>query len=1260
MRLRIWLFVTLPLATLLVPGSLSAQVDTNPPLPNVLLLVDTSGSMEYMAGASGPAGTSRLPMCTAGNPTGTNEQNRWTSLVSVLTGEMQNFSCYPQTRSLGPFKDEYKLGSVEPYDKNYYLPFNRIISGDCTIGPNTASWPPATTAGVFDFPNNVVKYHRYDDATLPCLSGFSQSDDGLLDAFRGQARFGLMTFDPQPTADTGLSGPAGADYATGVNGMWSYYPAWQSGAQTQVAKGRPEACTTDEVLEVGARNPAAPPWEGRLIPFGDSNASDAQLTAQNEKIQKALLMMRPYGATPIAGMLQDASYFLQTDPSADPLDPTNAQKHFGPKDDPFVTGGCRKNFIILLTDGLPNLDLRPGCGNNPPAPDGTCPYRKASDIAYALANNADPNKAIKTFVIGFAVSTADNGGPVPVDCSAITPAGSPTFDPQNKCATPANENLRACCELGRIAYFGGTGNPRFADDKDKLRQAVNDVLSSIASTSTSRTMPVFSTVAASNSVSGTNAPAVAYTFYSSFFVSRGSLWQGVLERQRSTCVKDVNTQSYEAVLQSIDPSKGDSFSTNVNSGSGTPRQFYSLEPAAAVGVLGTAPLPARTLRTTTSADGLGALGGNQVSGNTSTFIATISPASLGVTTPTGSTCSTTSSQGVISASECRNRVLGYDLGVPVPLPSGVTYTRQGNVFGGVYHSTPTIVTKPSDFLRDESYQAFQLAQKDRAPVLYTATLDGQLHAFKVSAGSTSDTTKVDNQQNNELWSFLPPGVLPRLRSMYPGVQQNLLDGAPIVSDVVLQRTSSDAQGTSVAWRTILTAGFGVSMSGYYALDITNPVPVTGDATKGPLFKWQLATDELGNQVFGPRGTPTITTLFFVPPGQSEAREIAVALLPGGTGAALSTTCARANATPANVDPTWTTRQQVPCYQTNDPSRSLTVVRLDTGEVLRTFRRSVVGLAPNLAARTTLANFDSPVSGVPVAYPAGVGAIANRAYVGDQDGTLWRLDLRAKNPAQWSVNLFFDMYSGFGALDGQPIATQPVLSLTPLGDVVVLASTGDQEQFAATAGLRNLAWSVRDTSSVSANALVSKANWHLGRGGSESIANLPTNASVDWNTGERVTGPLSLFNGIVYFSTFRPASSSAQACSAGQSTLWGVDYLQSTSGTSDAAPKGRLLIDAEANPNNPPPAKVQGNGEIIFGVGITRTPACYDTQTYSDPYLGFNQSSILTNMNPGDFKLIVQTGSGGSSTAGGQTNAKTFALPAPPPTVRIDSWAAVVE
>jgi hypothetical protein len=70
--------------------------------------------------------------------------------------------------------------------------------------------------------------------------------------------------------------------------------------------------------------------------------------------------------------------------------------------------------------------------------------------------------------------------------------------------------------------------------------------------------------------------------------------------------------------------------------------------------------------------------------------------------------------------------------------------------GSIYHSTPFVTGTPKEYLRDESYANFAVAQSKRPLMLYTATTDGQLHAFKVSANDSNDLLKVDSLKNNEL------------------------------------------------------------------------------------------------------------------------------------------------------------------------------------------------------------------------------------------------------------------------------------------------------------------------------------------------------------------------------------------------------------------------------------------------------------------------------------------------------------------------------
>jgi type IV pilus assembly protein PilY1 len=1206
------------LAAIATPRAASAQADVNPPLPNVLLLVDTSGSMEYESSSN------RFPTC---DPDGTqaSEKSRWIELVEVLSGSIQDYRCAALDRSSAAFRDEYQISSVDPYDWGYKNPYHRPLSGTCTPGPgNLPSNPYAWSE---------IAFHHHADRSRPC-STFQQANDGLLDAFLLRVRFGLMTFDPLPHPGTGVSG-ASANLNSGMKGTWSYF-------LSSSRQGKPAACTTLSDFEVGARNAAAPPWEGRMVAFGPPAASGAQVEEKNQQIQKILLASRPFGATPIAAMLDDAKNFLWNDTSADPLDSTRS---FGPRDDPFIQGGCRRNFVLLLTDGEPNTDLRPFCeALGPPA--GVCPYDKPEEIAAALATAADPARRVRTFVVGFALSQVEvEGSAGSVDCEKLTTTD--LSSPSGVCArNPDEKALQACCTLNRIAFNGDTERAYFANDKEQLRVALSAVLSTISAATTSRTLPVFATAPSAN-----DPFAAGYRFYSSFEPQQFSLWSGVIERQRFSCSKDPVTGALEPVPLAIDPNKGDDFVANVNSGSGPARQFISVRADATA--QGTQRHSQRSIRPelTSDPDGLGQYGGVQYREPAENFV-TSTPASamaINATTCPG-----------LTADQCRDRFLRWTLG----LDNGTTFHRcpvpgsaECRLVGDVFHSTPRIVGRPSEFLRDESYQLFAAQQVSRPLVLYTSTNDGFLHAFKVAAGSTTDSQKIDKKENNELWAFVPPAVLPALPSQYPGTHQILLDGVPVIRDVVatqpnpdvpsfrLERAAATAQQGQGTWRSILVQSFGGARGGYFALDVTDPVPTQ---SQGPRFLWQLTEDQSGNPLFGSTGvTPLITTLF-VDVGGGDAREIAVAVLPGGEGGSPSATvCDRQSPLDA-VDPDFPARPQVSCAAPS-AARSLTIVRLDTGEVIRSFRRDGDPMPPGLAAanRVTLVPIDSPITGTPVAFPGTTGAVADRIFVGDRDGTLWRLDVSSADPANWTMKILFDAFSGQPATAGQPIEAPPVLSVDGLGAVTLAFSTGDQDVLTAAAGMKNFVFSITEKLDATGQKQISKVNWFT--------------QLVD---GERVAGPMTLFNGALFFSTYKPEPpASTNVCSSGSSRVWGVDYVVPKD-ASDLSRGGK-----ERLPDDAPASLVQfidstssllQDGAIIFGVGVAQLPSCTEEVNVDDPFFGSGSHTAITNVAPGKFQLVMHTGNVGQTVSGGKSNVLTIDLPAPPSTARIDSWAAILE
>lgn len=1212
--------------------------------PNVMLVVDTSGSMEYKSASD------TYPVCSA-NGSVTSEKSRWVNVVEVLTGKITNYTCEALDRRTANFKNIYRLpDGSDPIDADYRNPYNRPLSAGCSVVP---------TAGV---PANAFSWVA--PSFTPYASAgsctYQQSADGLIDSLGDVVRFGLMTFDTLPGAGTGYGGVT-PNYVSGASGAWSYF---LGGAPST---GHPVECVASQDMEVGCRNASAPAWEGKMIPFGNPSASLSDNLSRHGKIKQVLLSTRPYGATPIAGVLHDARNYFWNDGTLDPLDNT---KYFAPEGggnknvdgDPYVRNGCRDEFIVLLTDGEPNLDLRPYCEGTTPPPAGVCPFQKPEDIAFDM-NNATSNAKVKTYVVGFASEMADDGT---TQCTTLTAAdlGTTGLCATNAAKTVPDKKLAICCTLQKIAYNGGTNKAYFATNEAALRTELSNVFSEIAKAGTaSATQPVSSPGTGTSE----NQGAVGFRLFTSYTQGRANeMWRGNIERMRWSCDTGV------PVAQPMDASKGDNFSANV-SNSPVTRTIVSFQTDNVAGAIRSD----RTIRPNygTPADGLGTLKGAQVSGVGSAFVSAIDPLALAPDATVGTTCAG------LSPTDCRNLVLQWSLGFTVG--SGPNRCPPGNcsLVADVVHSTPVIVNKPSAAVNDESYEQFAVANTSRPMMVYTSSNDGYLHGFQLSPNLAGDIPSTPTQ-NNEKFAFLPPAVLPLLQTQYPSSPLKLLDGVPVVLDVVaepdtgnsyypfkLQRTSSGASGdgSPTGWRTILVQSFGGTRGGYFAVDITDPKDPTTN-TKGPRFLWQLTTDAGGNPLFGQGGaTPLITTIY----DDASKKEIAVAVLPGGRGGTpASGTCVRSSSAPySNIDSGYTPRTRVRCYEfdrtnngvTGDDTltyigaRSLTIVRLDSGEILKTFRRQAAEVPTVPAALVVPSLLDSPIVGVPAAYPTGAGAVADRIFIGDQDGTMWRVDVSGIL-SDWKMTMFFDAFSRHpdvlnavtAASVGRPISTRPMLSVDTLGQITVGFATGDQS-VSGTAGEEQYIWS-----------LLEKRN---GAGSS----NGTFQTSVQWwhelLDGEHALGPLQLFANILYYATYQPTAAGANPCdTVGASRLWGVHYMKPLSGSAagNGGAQGLSYNNAGTDVTVQATAATAG---VIFGVNLEVAPVCHPGDTVNtDTWIGGGNHTSMGAPTPPQMQLVYQTTNSGRTNpvAGFQTQFGSLNLATPQNASTIESWAAILE
>ena len=478
----------------------------------------------------------------------------------------------------------------------------------------------------------------------------------------------------------------------------------------------------------------------------------------------------------------------------------------------------------------------------------------------------------------------------------------------------------------------------------------------------------------------------------------------------------------------------------------------------------------------------------------------------------------------------------------------------------------------------------------------------------------------------------------------------------------------------------------------------------GATKRGPHFLWQLTdtpaattgeqaivnrkalggTSTTKNMVslFGKQtGTPAITTLNIDFGGVE--KQVGVAILPGGIdGPPVATgTCPRASKggygsfpTSDISDSTLSARTLVRQWGASCASpvngRGVTIVRLDTGEIIKHFGRANqdVPLSLKNAAGTRVKDspFDAPIIGTPVVYPNTVDTSAQKIFVADADATVWRIDVSSKNPVNWKVELFQDLASplALGGGVGQPIQIPMSLATTPTGNLVLIAATGDQENLVASSA-SNWLYSIEELRPTSATA-----------GGS---------ASVRWykqfTQAERVTGPMVVFDSKLYFATFQPEGSGTNdACQNKSATrIWGMDYLAGT-GAAGGGGQSRWCDQSINNPANISAAGAclsgysatgyedlggftdgLGNniprGSLIPGVTVKQTQSCTANGTLPDgPGTGYTSVQPVTYQLA--FGVTAPKSAGGLSA--GQASRFAIKVPTPRTSTSIDAWSIVVD
>jgi len=422
--------------------------------------------------------------------------------------------------------------------------------------------------------------------------------------------------------------------------------------------------------------------------------------------------------------------------------------------------------------------------------------------------------------------------------------------------------------------------------------------------------------------------------------------------------------------------------------------------------------------------------------------------------------------------------------------------------GDIYHSTPVVIGSPPFFTNENNYITFYQNYKNRTQMVYVGANDGMLHGFK----NTKTAPLTDGREQVAILPIHPSltdkphlGKVRKLNSEHG----YYVDGSPKAYDVYFRTLNPPEDWQK--WRTVIITGQRDGGPFYFAVDVTNPDGY-GFGPQYPRILWHWTESKLGDAWAKPdigkvNDGGTIKYVAFITGGYSPA---------------------------------------------NNKGNAFYIVDIETGTTLKSFES--IGNPTN----------DIPCS--PIAFDANGDGLVDYIYFGDTDGTMWRVDVRDPNKANWVCIPLFTPTGG----QRKPIFYSPAVAKNDEGKILVFFGTG--EELNLLTNTDNYFWEIWDDNGT--GRIIPGSSW------------------PKVLTGQKILSTPVVANYVVYFTSWLYTLSS-EFCGAGEGRLYG---LKISNGTTLGGVAGLVTLDEYGNP--------QPVSEYVsLGAGIPGSPVVTNGNIY---------------------------------------------------------------